>query len=109
MLYREVIAVCSEIRTKHINTMYGQNVEFLSLKACGIYSDQWNVLGISFHDGQRQLDIKLLSMETLFQCYASSFAKTARLKYIADSRDGLMACCISDTDRLCSMEYYGPK
>jgi len=27
MLYREIIAVCSEIHTKHINTLYGQNVE----------------------------------------------------------------------------------
>jgi hypothetical protein len=26
MLYREIIAVCSEIRTKHINTLCGQNV-----------------------------------------------------------------------------------
>jgi len=28
MLYREIIAVCSEIRTKHINTVCGQNVDF---------------------------------------------------------------------------------
>ena len=27
MLYREIIAVCSEIHTKHINTLCGQNVE----------------------------------------------------------------------------------
>jgi len=27
MLYREKIAVCSEIYTKHINTLCGQNVE----------------------------------------------------------------------------------
>jgi len=26
MLYREIIAVCSEIHTKHINTLCGQNV-----------------------------------------------------------------------------------
>ena len=26
MLYREVIAVCSQIHTKHINTVCGQNV-----------------------------------------------------------------------------------
>jgi hypothetical protein len=31
MLYREIIAVCSEIHTKHINTVCGQNVEFLVL------------------------------------------------------------------------------
>jgi len=28
MLYREITAVCSEIHTKHINTMCGQNAEF---------------------------------------------------------------------------------
>ena len=27
MLYKEIIAVCSEMHTKHINTMCGQNVE----------------------------------------------------------------------------------
>jgi hypothetical protein len=30
MLYREIIAVCSQIHTKHINTLCGQNVEFKS-------------------------------------------------------------------------------
>ena len=32
MLYREIIAVCSEIHTKHINTLHGQNVEFFNVK-----------------------------------------------------------------------------
>ena len=32
MLYREIIAVCSVIRTKHINTVCGQNVELLNVK-----------------------------------------------------------------------------
>ena len=32
MLYREIIAVCSQIHTKHINTLYGQNVELLNVK-----------------------------------------------------------------------------
>jgi len=32
MLYREVFAVYSEIHTKHINTLCGQNVEFLIVK-----------------------------------------------------------------------------
>jgi len=32
MLYREIIAVCSEIHTKHTNTQYGQNVEVLNVK-----------------------------------------------------------------------------
>ena len=32
MLYREIIAVCSQIHTKHLNTLCGQNVEFLNVK-----------------------------------------------------------------------------
>ena len=32
MLYREIIAVCSEIHTKHINTLCGQKVVFVNLK-----------------------------------------------------------------------------
>jgi len=32
MLYREIIAVCSEIHTKHINTLRGQNVELLNVE-----------------------------------------------------------------------------
>ena len=32
MSYREIMAVCSEIHTKHINTLCGQNVELLNVK-----------------------------------------------------------------------------
>ena len=32
MLYREIIAVCSQIHTKHINTLCGQNVGLLNVK-----------------------------------------------------------------------------
>jgi hypothetical protein len=32
MLYREIIAVCSEIHTKHINTLCGQTVALLNVK-----------------------------------------------------------------------------
>jgi hypothetical protein len=33
MLYREIIAVCSEIHTKHINTLCGQYAELLGALA----------------------------------------------------------------------------
>jgi len=33
MLYREMVAVCSQIHTKHSNTLCGQNVEFLNVKS----------------------------------------------------------------------------
>ena len=32
MLYREIIAGCSQIHTKHINTLCGQKVELLNVK-----------------------------------------------------------------------------
>ena len=32
MLYSEIIAVCSQIHTKHINTLCGQNVQLLNVK-----------------------------------------------------------------------------
>ena len=32
MLYREIIVICSQIHTKHINTLCGQKVELLNVK-----------------------------------------------------------------------------
>jgi len=32
MLYREIIAVCSQIDTKHTNALCGENVELLNVK-----------------------------------------------------------------------------
>ena len=32
MLYSEIIAVCSQIHTKHINTQCGQDVDLLNVK-----------------------------------------------------------------------------
>ena len=47
MLYREIIAVCSQIHTKHINTLCGQNAEFLHVKLGGSYSNQWVLLPLN--------------------------------------------------------------
>jgi hypothetical protein len=43
MLYSEIIAVCSEIHTKDINTLCGQNVEFVNVKPGGTYSNHWTL------------------------------------------------------------------
>jgi hypothetical protein len=32
ILYREIIAVCSQIHTKHANTLCGQNLKFVNVK-----------------------------------------------------------------------------
>jgi hypothetical protein len=47
MLYREIIAACSEIHTKHINTLWRQNVEFVNVKPGGTYSNHWALKGYS--------------------------------------------------------------
>ena len=45
MLYREIIAVCSQIHTKYINALCGQNVEFVNVKPGGTYSNRWVIEG----------------------------------------------------------------
>ena len=45
MLYREIMAVCSEIHIKHINTLCGQNVELLNVIHGGTYSDHRDLKG----------------------------------------------------------------
>ena len=46
MLYREIIAVCSQIHIKHINTLCGQKVELLNVEICSTYSDHclWRII-----------------------------------------------------------------
>jgi len=44
VLYKEIIAVCSQIHTKHINTLCGQNAGLLNVKLVA-YSDHWAVEG----------------------------------------------------------------
>jgi hypothetical protein len=45
MLYREIIAVYSEIRTKHTNTLCGQNVQYLKAAHSATSPDYWAVNG----------------------------------------------------------------
>jgi sulfite reductase beta subunit-like hemoprotein len=53
MLYREIIAVCSEIHIKHINTLCGQNVELLNVKPGGTYSNHSALRYRKFSKGPR--------------------------------------------------------
>ena len=40
------MAICSQIHTKHINTLCGQNAGLLKVKTSGTYSDHWvNICG----------------------------------------------------------------
>jgi len=47
MLYREITAVCSELHTKHINKLCGQNVWFVNVKPGGTWSNHWDLNGKS--------------------------------------------------------------
>ena len=44
MLYGEIITVCSQIHTKHTNTLCGQNGELLNVKPVGTFSNQWELI-----------------------------------------------------------------
>ena len=58
MLYREIIAVCSQIHTKHINTLCGQNVPLLNVNP-PVYQ-QLNTLFCMHQSGPRKcLDVKI--------------------------------------------------
>ena len=45
MLHREIIAACSDIRTKHINVLCGQKAKFVNVKPGGTYSNHWALNG----------------------------------------------------------------
>ena len=45
MLYREIIAVCAQVYTKPIHTLYGQNVEIVNVKPGGTYGKHWALKG----------------------------------------------------------------
>jgi len=38
MLYREIIAVCSQIHTKHKNTLCGQSIQRVDVKSGGTHT-----------------------------------------------------------------------
>jgi len=44
-LYREIIVVCSEIHTKYINSLGGQNVEFVNVNPGVKYCKHWALKG----------------------------------------------------------------
>jgi hypothetical protein len=49
MPYREIIGVCSEIHTKHINTPFWQNTEFFfNVKRADTYNNHWALKGYRF-------------------------------------------------------------
>jgi len=70
VLYREIKAVCSELHTKHINTLCGQNVELLNVKPGGTYSDHWCLDGQHSHLTN---DVEIITIQNVGLLYWMSF------------------------------------
>ena len=66
MLYTEIIAVCSEIHTKHINTLWGQNAEVVNVKPGGTYSDHWALSGSNESYRIAQISVQSLIFTCLY-------------------------------------------
>jgi hypothetical protein len=90
MLYWEIIAVCSQIRTKHINTLCGQNVELLNTTTDGTYSDHWALHWLIYYGG--------LSGELLFfHAFFTLFFRTRETPCPFESRQGQYIFIFSQT------------
>jgi hypothetical protein len=64
MLYSEVIAVCSEIHTKHINTLCGQNIELLNVKHDGTYSNHCALESCEHNDNIQFIFVFCMDLRT---------------------------------------------
>jgi hypothetical protein len=62
MLYREIIAFCSQIHTKHINTLCGQNVELLTATPGGTYNDHLKGLNLGYKTSQLMLYREMIAV-----------------------------------------------
>ena len=62
MLYREIIAVCSQIHTKHINTLCGQSVGFLNVKLAVHIVRTW----VQWVESRGQRDLRVVIMTDTF-------------------------------------------
>jgi len=77
MLYREIIAVCSQIHTKHINTVCGLNVELVNIKPGGTYI--WTLKG--YTKGKEYSGIFAFPKLLLF-LLCSRISKTMALRFV---------------------------
>ena len=66
MVYREIIAVCSQIHTKHINTLCGQNVELLNVKLAVpiVTTGLWMVKVTKSRNNLQQKNRKYFTLES---------------------------------------------
>jgi hypothetical protein len=73
MLYNKIIAVCTQIHTRHINTLCGQNVELVNVKRGGTYSNHWALKGLIKHSRTTRDQKILICVNTVIYFMAISF------------------------------------
>ena len=80
MLYSEIIAVCSQIHTKHINAVCGQNVELLDVRLSGTYSNHQAVKDYHLENcSKSSVNFSLSLSPTLFlDNHSASYGLDAR-------------------------------
>ena len=59
MFYSEITAVCSEIRAEHLNTLCGQNVEFIYFKPDGTYINHLALNGLIISEIEKNMSYQL--------------------------------------------------
>jgi hypothetical protein len=97
MLYSEIIAVCSQIHTKHINTLCGQNVELLNVEPSGTYSNRLDIftgygLGNSASVVIRCIYTVLRSL-THSTIFWEADSTVRKVTYVADKTSGQIGGC----------------
>ena len=82
MLYREIIAVCSQIHTGHINILCGLNVELLNVKSGGMYNYHW-VLKFNTDLNVFQIISQTVHQYMIFQAWTEVEMKTVTVRNAA--------------------------
>jgi hypothetical protein len=105
MLYREIIAVCSQIHTKHINTLCGQNVEWLNVQLAvhiaspGLQKSKQHYSNTNFFPSARYSPTQawhtLVTHNRLYTIHLVDFRHPESLKDSFTTRQSTRVYCVS--------------
>ena len=84
MLYSEIIAVCSQIHTKHTNTLCGQNVECRTYRAVNTlppcYKNQSVPSSVDSKFNKNGTESLSRNVGTELPLYAAQYPRTAQIE-----------------------------
>jgi hypothetical protein len=86
MPYREIIAVCAEIHTKHINTLCGLNVEFVKLVQLTVKHTRNKIKHSYFILGNSELHVSAHESHHQTYKYGTIKMEDVQLSYTSRSR-----------------------